>query len=886
MKKILALFVCSAAVLLAASCAQEEFRDYEPGQDDVKVTFTAVLADEDAATKAVLGTSANGKPQSMWEDGDEITIHNGTKDYTFVTRLEGPAPKAEFTYSKDDFTAEDGVIAVYPAGSYTADLESLTVSAAVPTEQTAIAGSYDPSAAVSVAYTKTESLAFKNAVAMLKFTLADADIHSVVFSGNNSEPVAGSISIAMKEDGTIAAVTPKQDEDAVSSVTLTPGDGAFEAGKTYYIAVAPQTLSKGFNISFRLIEGGPLNVVKSYPNSIDLAKNKIYNLGELSFDMYAGLGTGEPYLKSMKFTVADNPGKILSRKFSHSFSGTFTKSYKLTKSDVTEEACTVSDGKVSLNLPYLNNRKLVPVFEVSEGSALVYEGGIIKSSETEVDFAKYKQIRVVNGDKKEKVYTIDFTNTGLPVVVINQVSGTVTTESEQKYKAGSEAWYKATGTAWQPKDSDWAMAEDGKDNFMVYNPDGTSALTDKKGNPVDGPVMSSTRLRGNVTQEMPKKPFAVKLDSKSGVLDMLPHKRWVLLANWKDRTLMRNAVAFGIADVFKQTFKDAVNPDGTSAAGMGWNPSGQFVELVYNGVHVGTYYLCEHIKIDGNRLDINDPYDKDDAYSGIPEDYGYLLESDDAYDETWGFTTKCYVPFLFKDDGNQAMLDYAAALVRGIEDNLYAGNYDQAFANMDLASFVDFWLVQELMMNSETKHPKSCYSYINEGIMYAGPVWDFDWNTLPASTSYSEEGYSYTKSMLTKADADYYSKNGYPSEPNNEGDANYIWYPLLVKSDAFTTLAASRWNAVKGALSTYVSTEIPKIKEEIAVSEALNYSMWPMDEKGRLSFVTDRYSVFGIGGGFCGDEGMSFSESVEQLRATLNTRISGMDTYINNKNWK
>ena len=291
MKVLSVIAASSAAVLLAASCAQEEFRDYESGQDEVKVTFTAVLADEDAATKAVLGTSASGKPQSMWEDGDEITIHNGIKGYTFVTSLETPAPKADFTYSKDDFTAEDGVIAVYPAGSYTADLESLTVSAGIPAEQTAIAGSYDPSAVVSVAYTKTESLAFKNAVAMLKFTLADADIHSVVFSGNNSEPVAGSISIAMNEDGTISAVTPKQDEDAVSSVTLTPGDGVFETGKTYFVAVSPQTFSKGFNISFRLIEGGPLNVVKSYPNSIDLAKNKIYNLGELSFDMYAGLDT-------------------------------------------------------------------------------------------------------------------------------------------------------------------------------------------------------------------------------------------------------------------------------------------------------------------------------------------------------------------------------------------------------------------------------------------------------------------------------------------------------------------------------------------------------------------------------------------------------------------
>lgn len=603
---------------------------------------------------------------------------------------------------------------------------------------------------------------------------------------------------------------------------------------------------------------------------------------EPSDDPLAGLTDATPVLNSFKFTVADNPGKILSRKFTHN------SSFTVTTSTVSEEVCTIdqTNKKVTLYVPYLNNRKLVPTFEIPEGTALIYEGGVVESGVTEIDFTQYKQVAVINGNDEGVIYDVELTNTGLPVVVVNQLSGTTSTESDSDYTKASAAWYKATGTEWQPKDADWSM-EEGKDNFMVYNADGTSALTDKSGAVVSEPVLSSTRLRGNVTQQMPKKPFAVKLDSKCGVLDMPAHKRWVLLANWKDRTLMRNEVAFGIADVFKKTFPND---------GMAWNPSGQHVELVYNGVYVGNYYLCEHVKIDGNRLDINDPYDAEDAYSGVPADYGYLLEADDGYDEKWKFTTACYVPFLFKDDGNDDMVNYAAGLVRGIEDNLYAGNYDAAFAQMDLTSFVDYWLVQELMMNSETKHPKSCYNYLNNGIMYAGPLWDFDWNTLPVSKTYSENSYEYTESMLedamptsgwfgSKTYQCFHMSSGYPSEPNNEGDKTYIWYPMLVKSADFKALASERWNAVKGAIQTYVDTEIPMVKAAIEKSEAENAKMWPVDSGSNSSvWSSKRYSTYGIGGGFCGDEGKSFSEAVSTMQTTLTTRINGM-SYVSNQSW-
>lgn len=590
-----------------------------------------------------------------------------------------------------------------------------------------------------------------------------------------------------------------------------------------------------------------------------------------------------PVLKSMKFTVADNPGKILPGQVEYVSSSKKT-SYSANKR--TEEVCAVDtvNHKITAYIPYLGNRKLVPTFEIPEGTKLYYEGGEIISGETEVDFAKFKQLAVVNAADEGVVYDVELANTGLPVVVVNQISGLTPTSDG--------FWEAATGTQTQAKDSDWSMSEG--DSFMVYNPDGTSALIDKSGATVETPVLSSTRLRGNVSQKMPKKPFAVKLDGKHGMLGMPAHKRWVLLANWSDRTLMRNAIAYDVADIFKQTFPND---------GLKWNPSGQFVELVYNGVYVGNYYLCEQIKIDGNRLDINDPYEEGAVADASA--YGYLLECDDAYDEPEGniFMSKHYIPFMIKDDVDPdgKVLQYAKDIVYGVEENLYAGKYEAAYDKLDITSVVDFLLIQELMMNGEMAHPKSCYMYIDNGRLYAGPIWDFDWQTIPNVTvieqyydnSYTggsnTYNYTYTKSMM--ADAVHYRKSGsgYPSKPyessswfSTSTDKNYMWYPMLVKDATFKAKAAERWNAVSGALSAYADIQIPAIAAKIKLSEAENWSMWKLESGS--SAAQQRWSTYDVGGGFKGDEAMTFENAVSTLTTNMNKRINGM-SYVTNQSW-
>jgi hypothetical protein len=199
---------------------------------------------------------------------------------------------------------------------------------------------------------------------------------------------------------------------------------------------------------------------------------------------------------------------------------------------------------------------------------------------------------------------------------------------------------------------------------------------------------------------------------------------------------------------------------------------------------------------------------------------------------------------------------------------------------------VDFLLIQELMMNCELQHPKSMYSYINNGKLYAGPIWDFDWNTLAVEGNF-ECGYSYSKSILEDASPRYYNKlfssGSYPGVDG--GDKSYMWYPLLVKDATFKAKAKERWTAVQGALAQ-VAASIPQMAEKIRKSEARNNEMWQVDTKSE----NIRGNRYGISGGdvkycgYCGDEAMSFDQAVQTLQGNLEKRISGM-SYVTNQKW-
>lgn len=228
------ILLCALAALAAASCTEKE--ELAPSFTGEKVTreFSTVL------TKTTLHTDG---ATVYWEDADAISIFDGVgnnkfdiKDYT--------SPSASATFSGEVDAGATSFYAVYPYAAGNA-LAGSTLTAEVPAAQTLKAGSFQSGAAVAVAYTTGNSLAFHQATAILGITLdSDMDnVESIEFYGNNNEYVAGAVSIAMNTStGAITSVTPGIGS---KKVTLT---GTFAAGETYYLSFIPQTFSNGVTV--------------------------------------------------------------------------------------------------------------------------------------------------------------------------------------------------------------------------------------------------------------------------------------------------------------------------------------------------------------------------------------------------------------------------------------------------------------------------------------------------------------------------------------------------------------------------------------------------------------------------------------------------------------
>ena len=446
-----------------------------------------------------------------------------------------------------------------------------------------------------------------------------------------------------------------------------------------------------------------------------------------------------------------------------------------------DATATIEGNNITILTPFiLDASAMIATFTTSGASAYV-EGQKQESGVSVQDFTQPVKYYV---DKNEYIVTIK--KSELPVVFIDTPGGTAINSK----------------TVW---------TADTK--ITIYNPDGSVDYTDDKLN---------IRGRGNSTWGYPKKPYALKLDKKASILGMPKHKRWVLLANWMDRTLLRNATAFEIS----------------RKTGLAWTPRGQFVEVVLNGRYIGNYFLCEQIKIDENRVNIKEMKATD--ISGEAVTGGYLMELDVYFDEVNKFKSSVRnLPYMFKDPDEEVLqaeqLAYMQNYVNTFESVLYANNWleNRDYEDyIDIDSYIDMWFVFELAVNGEPNHPKSTYCYKDRGgKMYAGPVWDFDWATFRPVTGYS------TRYAL--------------------------YYGRLFSDPEFVAEVKARWAACKPGF-TSVLNYIDTVSEQLEVSNTLNLSMWPIS-----STVN-------------GDESLPYDDAITRFKNAYETRLNWLDSAINN----
>lgn len=345
-------------------------------------------------------------------------------------------------------------------------------------------------------------------------------------------------------------------------------------------------------------------------------------------------------------------------------------------------------------------------------------------------------------------------------------------------------------------------------------------------------VTTSIRGRGNTTWTYPKKPYALKLDSKEEILGMPKHKRWVLLANWQDRTLLRNDVAFEMARRV-----------------MTWAPRGKFVEVYLNEEHQGNYYLCEQIKVDKKRVNIDELDEKTDFNDATQITGGYILEFDTNNPITgeinYFYSKIKNYPVTIKEPDEEVLTSSEHPGFLYIQE--YINNLEQLFEDdkenntqwseieklINVESYVDWWLVHELTRNSEVLSPKSCYMYKKRnGKLYAGPVWDFDWGTFTMNNKNS--------TVVTKA----------------------LYYGYLFKYAEFKHAVKERWAETK---EKYVDIDnyILQQAELIRSSNETNIEKWPITNMQVNS-----------------DENSTFDESIEKMRAAFKARLNTVESYI------
>lgn len=237
----------------------------------------------------------------------------------------------------------------------------------------------------------------------------------------------------------------------------------------------------------------------------------------------------------------------------------------------------------------------------------------------------------------------------------------------------------------------------------------------------DGSLLSdtaTTRLRGNASMEFPKKPYRIKFAHKQSPLNApAKAKKWTLINNYGDKTLLRNLVAFHLSDII----------------GMPYTPYCQAVDVMLNGEYKGCYQLCDQVEVNKKRVNIREMEPGDTSGEALTGGYFWEIDAYADQEPSW-FRSNHGTPVTIKspkdDEIVPAQTDYVRNCFNAMEADVYGTNFQDPALGwrrlLDEDTFLKHFLVGEMSGNTDTYW--SVYQYKQRGndTIFTGPVWDFD----------------------------------------------------------------------------------------------------------------------------------------------------------------
>ncbi len=310
------------------------------------------------------------------------------------------------------------------------------------------------------------------------------------------------------------------------------------------------------------------------------------------------------------------------------------------------------------------------------------------------------------------------------------------------------------------------------------------------------------KTRGNSTFDFIKKPYQIKFDKKTDMFGMGKAKKWILLANYVDGTMVRNKVVLDLAEKI----------------GMPYTCQSVFVDLYIDGSYMGVYQLIEKVEIGDSRVPLE-------------TEYGLLAEMESlkrisAEDPNLTFyTSTTGKPFVYKEynsdfestddpveiENTKKAKEYFEGMVNQLEAEIYNGgdNWELVESLIDVDSFINFYFINEYCQNADATLASTYFYTDGPGdVIHCGPLWDYDrcFGT-----------YDYPGSYEQSSDADF-MKN----ITDSVDEYRVEWYKMLFRYPEFVDRANELYDEVIrdafesseliDAIDTYQAEILPSLR--------------------------------------------------------------------------
>jgi hypothetical protein len=373
--------------------------------------------------------------------------------------------------------------------------------------------------------------------------------------------------------------------------------------------------------------------------------------------------------------------------FSENSNGGLSEEIILSQSEHIFSSRTTNNGSVD---------QLVASFEYT-GTSVSIGDTIQESGSTVNDFTEIVTYSVTNSDGDVEEYTVDLMRfTGLPIIYLK---------------------------------TDDAVAIDSKEDYVQGD---TSLDGGRDFDNLDDLEMK-IRGRGNSTWGLhPKKPFQMKLSDKAEFLGMPNDKKWLFLAEYSDKTMLRNKISFEMGYI----------------SNLDWTPQGRFAEVYINDEYNGTYNVTQKVEESDNRVPLGDT--------------GYLLEldqlerldSDDVYFEsviTEKFLVNIKEPNL---ERNSSEYVYIKTLINDFENAMLGSTTMTSYFAVSETTSDNVWDVNlsqtmTLVPNSEYRVSFKAKSSIDRTMIAGLGLYHDPWTNVGEPVSLTTAWQTFTLTQTT-----------------------------------------------------------------------------------------------------------------------------------------